>query len=193
MGGDGPRDLATPPSSRQCSPTGRAGATERGPPAHPPARLERQRRTAGRRTSGRASPLLHCWASEPACASLGSGGPRREGEWGRTPEGGGRASSELAGPRGGRRGPGSAGQRGRAAWCPGLAVAAGLATHSQAHAAPAISKQKRRAASSASRTPGLTLPAWTLRSRWSPLVTQVLWEAPRSAEIVICSQAPSDK
>lgn len=113
----------------------RASATERGPPAHL-RRLERPRRTAGRRTSGCASPLAHCWASEPACASLGSGGPQGEGEWGRTPEGGGRASSELTGPRGGRRGPGSARQRGRAARCPGLAVATGRATQSPAHAAP---------------------------------------------------------
>lgn len=112
-----------------------ASATERGPPAHL-RRLERPRRTAGRRTSGCASPLAHCWASEPACASLGSGGPQGEGEWGRTPEGGGRASSELTGPRGGRRGPGSARQRGRAARCPGLAVATGRATQSPAHAAP---------------------------------------------------------
>lgn len=102
----------------------------------PPVRLERPRRTAGRRTSGCASPLAHCWVSEPACASLRSGGPRGEGELGRTPEGGGRASAELAGPRGGRRCPGSARQRGRAARCPGLAAATGPASHFRAHAAP---------------------------------------------------------
>lgn len=101
----------------------------------PPARLERPRRTAGRGTSGCASPLARCRASEPACASLRSGGPRGEGELGSTPEGDGLASSELAGPRGGRTGPGSVGQRGRAARCAGLAAATGPAAHSRAHAA----------------------------------------------------------
>lgn len=86
-----------PSAGSAARPSGRAGGGHRARTSRaPPTRLERQRRTAGRRTSGRASLLVHCWASELACASLASGGPRREGEWGRTPEGGG------------RRGPGNA-------------------------------------------------------------------------------------
>lgn len=117
----GTRDPPQAPQPGRAS--GRAGGGHRARTSRaPPTRLERQRRTAGRRISGLASLLVHRWASEPACASLASGGPRREGEWGRTPEGGG------------RRGPGSARRRGRAEWCPELAT--GLATHSQAHTAP---------------------------------------------------------
>lgn len=138
----------------------------------PPARLERPRRTAGRGTSGCASPLARCWASEPACASLRSGGPRGEGELGSTPEGDGLASSELAGPRGGRTGPGSVGQRGRAARCAGLAAATGPAAHSGPR------NSEVRAAVSPSCTPGPALSAGKRRSSGLHEVTRVLWDVP---------------
>ena len=149
----------SPPRSQP----GRAGATEHGPPAHLPRSSSGRAGPRGgalpaaRRRSHTAGPR-----SRPAPPSAPAGLGEREGELGRTPEGGGRAASELAGPRGGRRGPGSARQRGRAARCP-RARGGHRPGHSLTLGPTQLPSEGRRCQPPAP-TPGPPLPAWKLRS-----------------------------
>lgn len=113
----------------------------------------------------------------------------REGELGRTPEGGGRAASELAGPRGGRRGPGSARQRERAARCPRA-----RGGHRPGHSLSGPRSSRVRGGGVTRLHPWPAAASLETEERRSPLVTQVLWAVPTvSRDLSSASQARSDK